>query len=803
MLISYQWLKNYIDCLEPLETIASRLTQTGTDVAKIQALGKDINRVIVAELLAVEKHPQADRLSLTKVTDGKETFQVVCGAKNIAPGQKVPLAKVGAVLPGNFEIKAAKIRGIESFGMLCSAKELGIAEDAEGILILPQDAPLGADFTQYMGFPDFLLELEITPNRPDLLSHLGVARELGAIFHRKIKPPPIKKLPENNIKSAKLASVTIQAPDLCRQYACRIINGIQVGPSPRWLSQALEKLGQRSINNIVDVTNYVMMEMGQPMHAFDLDQLRGSQIIVRKATEGEKIPLLDNTEKTLSQDMLVIADAERPVALAGVMGGSNSQVTGNTRNILLESAYFIPGSVRKTARKLGLSTDSSYRFERGVDPQGILPALNRAAELVLKVGGGTLAKGVLSPTVKLIQTPKIQFRPKRCDQILGVQTPAKTQIQLLKDLGCRLKGANTAKSFQVFPPSSRVDLTREIDLIEEIARLQGYNRIISTPPRIPANLSNIDQTPCQDKQIRFLFQQAGLNEAVNSSFLPEEFAAKLGLPETHPLCQFQKVQNPIAEDQKVLRPSLLPSLLANAQLNFSRQQEQVGLYEINKVFRLEGGAHVQERIFAAAILAGLSDLPAWFQTGRPADFHDIKGLAENVLSLCRAEGVQWVFGALSSPYWTPESFEVNGPDGKSILCGGLLSPKVLKTFDLPLSTLALEIDLTNLSQLPSPPPKYVPLPKYPGAWRDIALVVPDGVTSGQVTEAIRGLRIAGLNTVSLFDLYRGTGVAPGRRSLAYRLYFRDEERTLTDLEMTEKVGQIVASLKERFSIELR
>ncbi len=803
MLISYQWLKNYIKCPEPVEAIASRLTHAGVEVGKIQALGKDITQVVVAELLAVEKHPQADRLSLTRVTDGKDTFQVVCGAKNIAPGQKVPLARIGAVLPGNFEIKAAKIRGIESFGMLCSAKELGIAEDAEGILILSPDAPVGEDFRRYMGFPDFLLELEVTPNRPDLLSHLGMARELGAVLHRKIQPPKVKKLPEGKISSAKLARVTIQAPDLCRQYACRIIEGIQVGPSPRWLSQALEKLGQRSINNIVDVTNYILMELGQPLHAFDLNQLRGSQIIVRKAGKGEKIPLLDNTERTLSEDMLVIADSERPVALAGIMGGGNSQVTETTRNILLESAYFLPGSIRKTARNLGLSTDSSYRFERGVDPQGILVALNRAAELVLEVGGGTLAKGVLSPAVKPFQAPKINFRPARANKILGFNIPPKTQVRFLKDLGCRLKGPLTSKSILVIPPSARVDLTREIDLIEEIARLQGYDRIPSIPPRIPANLSSIEQSLPHEKQIRFLFHQAGLNEAVNSSFLPEEFTEKLALPENHPFRRFHRVLNPIAEDQKVLRPSLLPSLLANVHLNFSRQQEKVALYEINKVFHPAERGRVQERFSAAAVLAGLSGPPAWFRTSRAADFYDMKGLAENVLSFCRLEGTRWAFGGLSSPYWAPESFEVKTKEGKPLLQGGALNPKVSKAFDLPSACLALEIDLTELNLNLSLPPKFSPLPKFPGAWRDIALVVPDGVTSSQVTDAVQELRIAELKAVTLFDLYRGANVAPGFRSLAFRLHFRNEERTLTDAEVAEKVAKIVSSLKERFSIELR
>jgi phenylalanyl-tRNA synthetase beta chain len=351
MLISYNWLKHYIHLTDPVEKVLNRLTHAGVSVENVTHLGRDITQVVVAELLSVEKHPQADRLSLTKVSTGKETFQVVCGAKNIATGQKVPLAKVGAVLPGNFEIKAAKIRGVESFGMLCSAKELALAEDVEGILILPPDTPLGEDFLKIMGLPDTLFELEITPNRADLLSHWGVARELGALYHKPVQYPKPKKLKEGPTALSKLIQVKIEAKELCHLYTCRAIEGVKVGPSPKWLSQALARLGQRSINNIVDVTNYVLLETGQPLHAFDLDQIHGGQIHVRRATPGEKIPLLDTTERELTGDMLVIADVKRPIALAGIMGGSNSQVTEQTQNILLESALFLPGSVRKTARK--------------------------------------------------------------------------------------------------------------------------------------------------------------------------------------------------------------------------------------------------------------------------------------------------------------------------------------------------------------------------------------------------------------------------------------------------------------------
>lgn len=801
MLISYNWLKNLVPLKEPVETIVSRLIHAGVEVAQVRHLGRDITKVVVAELLSVEKHPQADRLSLTKVSTGKETFQVVCGAKNIAPGQRVPLALVGAVLPGNFEIKAAKIRGVESFGMLCSAKELGLAEDAEGILILPPGTPLGVNFLEQAGLPDTLFELEITPNRADLLSHLGVAREVGALFNKKVQEPKAGKPRESSHPLSQLVKVSVEAKALCPHYSCRVIEGVQVGPSPKWLSQTLEKLGHRSINNIVDVTNYVLLERGQPLHAFDLAQVRGSRVIARKASKGERIPLLDNTDKPLKEDMLVIADAERPIALAGVMGGSNSQVTQATQNILLEAALFLPGSVRRTARQLGLSTDSSYRFERGVDPLGVLPALDRAASLILEVAGGKLAKGVGSVSTAGFKTAKVQFRPARANAILGLDLPAKAQIGVLKGLGCKVKGSPAAKSLSVEAPSYRLDLTREIDLIEEVVRLTGYDKVPLAAPRISSALSDIEKRVPFEKEIREGLHQAGFSEAVNSTFLPLDFPDKLRLGADHPLRHSQAVLNPIADDQRVLRPSLLPGLLTNVQLNLSHQLGSVGLYELNKVFFPEKG-QVSERFQAAAVLAGVPAGTSWLQPERKTDFYDIKGLAEDLLEQCRVKGAQWEFGC-PAPYNGPQSFQVKDPKGSLLLWGGALSPKALKGYDISVPCFALELELSALAGASLHSRSFTPLPKFPQALRDIALVVPDGVTSTEVLAAIRELGGPDLKKASLFDLYRGTNLAPGFRSLAYRLQFQNDERTMTDQEVADKVAKIVDHLKTRYAIALR
>src|SRR5665213_1522989 len=799
MLISYNWLKNYVAINEPVEKVIDRIIHAGVEVANVRHLGKDVTGVVIAELISVEKHPKADRLSLTKVSTGAETFQVVCGAKNIAVGQKVPLAKVGAVLPGDFKIKEAKIRDIESFGMLCSAKELGLAEDAEGILILPADAPLGADFLPYMGLPDTLFELEITPNRADLLSHIGVAREIGALFNLPVKLTPSPKSAESATSTASKIKVTIEAKDLCQLYTCLVIEGIKVCPSPKHLVQALEKIGQKSINNIVDVTNYVLHELGQPLHAFDLGQIHGSQINVRKAKKGEKIPLLDKTERELKEDMLVIADAERPVALAGIMGGSNSQVTDQTQSILLEAALFLPGTVRKTARHLGISTDSSYRFERGIDPKGVEAALQRASALIVEVAGGQITKAVVSVATHEFKPIDVKFRPARANAILGTSLSDKAQFQILKGLGCQFE-AEVGDVMVVQCPSYRLDLTREIDLIEEVARLTGYDQIPTVAPKISSALSDIKSGAPFEKEIRFVFHQSGYFEAVNSTFLPNNFAQKLKYADNHPNRRFQEVDNPIADDQKVLRPTLLPSLLVNTQLNLSHQRECVGLYEINKVFAATGDDQiVAERFQAVAVLAGQAPNVGWNQPARKTDFYDVKGLAENILTHCGITGFQWDYTG-ENPYLGNQSFQVKDASGKVLLWGGALNPKVLKEYDIAGPCFALEMELSALAAASKKPQSYVPLPKFPEAWRDIALVVPDAITSAQVIFAVEEKGKPHLKQIELFDLYLGANLPAGVRSLAYRLYFQADDKTLTDKEVSDKMAQIVELLKERYSI---
>ncbi len=799
MPVSYRWLQDYVDLPEGPETTLQRLTDAGTPAEGVRRVGEGITKVIVGHLLEVGKHPNADRLSLTKVSDGNSVLQVVCGAKNIAPGQKVPLALIGATLPGGITLKPTRIRGVESEGMMCSAKELGLAEDAAGILILPDDAPVGRDFVEYAGLPDTLFEPEITPNRADLLSHYGIAREAAALFKRTVRFPERPVVKESSALASRHAHVVLEAPDLCPLYTGRVLVGVKVAPSPAWLKDRLERLGARSINNVVDITNFILFELGQPLHAFDLSRLEGGRIIVRRARDGERIPLLDGTERELKEPMLIIADSAKPVALAGIMGGSNSEVREDTTSLLLESACFFPGSVRKTARTLGISTDSSYRFERGVDPVMVRKALDRAAALIQEIAGGEVCQGVLEASSQPIKTDPIPYRPLRADAILGCRIPLEEQADILRRLGCR---EEKAEGFlRVTPPSWRADLTREIDLIEEVARIAGYDLIPSLGPRIPVTPhapGPLDETL---ERVRLVFRHAGLCEAVGSTFLAPDFAERLRLPESHPYRNAPVLSNPTAEDQKVMRPTLLSSLLLAAQVNFHRQQEAVHLFETDKVFQGRGGEKPLEGLQAAALMAGNAPGTSWASPKRRVDFIDIKGLAEAVASSFGWIDIHWTYSSECLPYQSGSNFRILDTDGRILLRGGALDPRVLKNHDLDgVACFALEADLEAMAAVRRPPISYSPLPKFPSSWRDLALVVPDTVSQEQVAEILKSQGGPELRDLTLFDHYRGPHVPEGHRSLAWRLNFRNDERTMTDEEVSGRMKSILDTLKARHSI---
>lgn len=559
MKVSLNWLKDYVEIRIDLKELVHLLTMSGLEVEEATSMGEGFEKVIVAEIHSIQKHPSADRLSLVEAKTHQETFSIVCGATNIKEGQKVPLALVGARLPNGIEIKRSKIRGVPSEGMLCSEIELALGQDASGIMILPSHVPLGMDLGEALGLKDTILDISITPNRPDCLCVIGVAREIAALTHQRMKYP-LPSLTDLGEEIHQRTSVTILDQDLCPRYVARMIEGVKIGPSPHWMRNRLEKVGIRSINNVVDVTNYVMMENGQPLHAFDFELLEEGRIVVRRAKEGEEFVTLDGVKRTLDVEMLMICDGVKPVAIAGVMGGLNSEIKENTRRVLLESAYFNPAGNRRTSKKLGLETEAAYRFGRGIDYGGCLSAANRATQLIQELAGGRVVEGVVDAYPIPIKPSPIHLSVKKIHQVLGTEVSAKQVRNYLEDLELEVREEDE-DALVVIPPSFRGDLEREIDLIEEVARLDGYEKIpITIPKGPPSSEERSKEFLIERKAIDTLIYH-GYHEVITYSFTSPASRDILGLPPDDPRRQHLRILNPLTEDFSVMRTTLFPGLM--------------------------------------------------------------------------------------------------------------------------------------------------------------------------------------------------------------------------------------------------
>jgi len=631
MNISINWLKDYVDIEETPQELADMLTMAGLETASITELGEGCEDIVVAQILKKEQHPNADRLSLCQVTDGEETYPIVCGATNMVEGDKVALARVGSVLPGNFKIKKAKLRGVESHGMMCSERELGLSDEHSGIIILPKETAVGTKLVEALGLPDTVIEVEITPNRPDWLSVVGVAREISANTGRALKMPP-SEVNEGIDSATEATSVEINAPYLCHRYTARFIKGVKVGPSPLWMQNRLKAAGVRPISNVVDVTNYVLMELGHPLHAFDFNKLRGGKIVVKRAEEGEKFTTLDGQERALTGENLMICDGEGSVGVAGVMGGLNSEVSDETVDVLLESAYFFPPNIRATAKALGLSTEASYRFERGADIEGLVTALERAARLIVETAGGTVLKGIIDNYPTAHDKRRITLRVPRIAQVLGLEIASGRAVECLKGLGIEVIEADDER-IVTLAPTHRVDIEREIDLIEEIARIVGYNNIPSTLPRISIQPGvPAGERPFYEK-CRDLLAAAGLNEIITYSFIDPEDDNRIALEPDSPLRAKVKIQNPLGVETSVLRTTLLPSLLRVAGNNVRRGNKDIKLFEVGKTFHPEEGMPLpEEHVRMAGLLTGSREPLTWWAKQDRLDFFDGKGVVERVFS---------------------------------------------------------------------------------------------------------------------------------------------------------------------------
>ena len=797
MNVTLNWLKTYIDFDLSASELADRLTMLGVEVESIKQLGAGLEGVVVGSVSSIRPHPNADKLVLCQVDVGEaEELQIVCGAPNVREGMLAPVATIGATLPIGLKIKSAKLRGETSQGMLCSEKELGLSDDAAGLMELPADTPLGTTLSEALRLDDVVFELEITPNRPDCLSLIGVAREIRAETGNPLKLPTVD-LKENETDIRALTSVTIDAPDLCPRYAARVIQGVKVGESPAWLQQRLESVGVGVINNIVDITNFVLMEYGQPLHAFDYHKLAENRIVVRRAADGEHLKTLDEAERELTADMLVIADAEKSVALAGIMGGYDSEITETTCDVLLESAYFNPSSVRATAKALGISTEASYRFERGADPGIAITALDRAAQLITELAGGTVCEGVVDVYPGQQPLTRIQLRPERVNFVLGTTIETAEMVQILNRLDFDVETSGDV--YQVTVPTFRSDVTREIDLIEEIARVYGYDNIPTTLPKgdIPVPPPN-PKTEVHNRIKRFLLA-AGMMEAVNYSFCDTNCFDKIRLNANDPLRDVLKLRNPLSPEMSVLRTTLLPSLLENAQHNRNHQIDTIALFEIGGVFIQNSEQKEPERV--AGILAGQIGEGIYSNPYRQPDFFDIKGLVEGILEGCGI--VDYTLQKTDMPIFHPGRNAEVLLDDRRIGTFGEAHPEVLENYDLPYKAYLFECDVEGLVDTAVFTKRFEPISIYPKVARDLAIVVDKEILSDMPTELIHATGGDIVESVRLFDVYEGEQVPEGKKSLAYTITYHSATETLTDKAVNALHDKVVKRLNQELGAELR
>jgi len=805
--VSMQWLSQYVDLSGYTgEQLAEKLTRSGIEVDVVEKRNRGVSGVVVGYVKTRDKHPDADRLSVCTVDAGEaELLQIVCGAPNVAAGQKVPVAKIGAVLPGDFRIKKAKLRGVESQGMICSAKELGMndkllpKEIQEGILVLPEYTEIGTDITELLALNDEVLELDLTPNRSDCLSMIGVAYEIAAILGREVKLPEAAVEDKGAKRAADEFAVSIEATDACSMYTARLIEGVKIGPSPLWLQNRLMAAGIRPINNVVDVTNYVMLEYGQPLHAFDADRLAGGRIRVRYAEPGEVLTTLDDQERKLEPHMLVIADAEKAVALAGVMGGANSEVTAGTTRILLESAKFDGGIVRKTSRQLGLRSESSLRFEKEVNPEAVVTALNRAAALIAEVACGELAQGITQAVTRSFESVKIALSVKRVNDYLGTELG----LSEIKGIFDRLHFAYEEQDGElvVQVPLRRGDITRDVDLIEEVARLYGYDHIPSTPiTGVTTPGSRTHNQRIRLEVSRYL-NGAGLHEAILYSFThPDRITEYRGLyPDVKPV----KLAMPMSTERSVLRTSLIPHLIDLAVYNRNRNIDDVAVFEIGTVFLTDEEVltkQPEEKFLVSALWTGKVTADHWSAKSRKVDFYDLKGVLDGLLKHLAIRDVEYRAVAFEGLH--PGRAAEIRIGGRRVGVIGQLHPDMQRRYDLE-DTYVWELELGALADGADFSITYDVLPKYPSIQRDIAIVVDRAVPAASLTAAVREAGGAWLKSVEVFDVYVGERLGSDKKSVALSLVYRDEERTLTDDEVNERNQAVIDHLEKTFSAQLR
>ncbi len=815
MRVSLKWLSEYVDVPADVKALCDRLDLTGTGVEGVEKTGEAFDHVVVGHVLTCEPHPDSDHMHVVTVDVGAgEPVQIVCGAPNIAAGIKVPVACVGAVLPGDVKIKKSKLRGQVSCGMCCSQRELGMGSDHAGIWVLPDDAPVGAPIADYLKMGDTVLDLEITPNRPDCLSMTGMARELGAMYQEEVRDPLVAmaaRLPEVTAGDDVAGVVTVEVADpaRCARYTARVIDNVKVGPSPDWLAERVTAAGARSINNVVDVTNYILFLFGQPLHAFDYDRLVGddgvARVIVRAAGEGEAFTTLDGTDRVLTPDMTVIATPERAVALAGVMGGLDSEVEDDTATVLLEAATFERGRTSRTSRNLGLISESSMRYERGVDDNPIDVISQAAAALLAEVSGGTVRPGVVDVWAERTLPRALEFRIPRFCAMMGADIPRDFIADVLARLGCEVAVTADADVLAVTAPTFRPDLEREIDLYEEVLRLWGMDRIPATLPGSPKRVGTRTEAERTVALVNETLRAAGLNETMTYSFAEPADLERLRLP-AEGLGEPVELLNPLNAEQSVMRQSIVPGLLRSVSYNLARGVADVQLYEAGTVFAAaEGRKKPKERKRVAGVLAGAMGDAAWNRPRVPFDFFDGKGVLE---SLARELALPKVrFRALAPDealHLQPGRAAEMMADGAVIGWVGELHPLAARAFDIEVPVTVFELDLGALVKAARPARPYVDVPAFPPVSVDVALVVDEGVTHERLVQCMTSAGGRLLEDVRLFDVYRDEErVGAGKKSMAYSLTYRAPDRTLTGEEVEKAHARLIAKVEKATGAEVR
>lgn len=795
MLISLNWLKQYVDIKENVEELANALTMIGQEVEAIEIQGKHLDKVVIGKIVEFERHPNADKLTLLKVDIGEEeTLQIICGATNHKLNDKVVVAKIGAVLPGDFKIKKNKIRDVESYGMLCSEFELGLGEDKSGIIILPEDAPIGQEYREYLNLNDVIFELEITPNRPDCLSHIGIAREIAAYYGRKVKYPSID-LRESIESVNTLIKASIEDKDRCKRYMGRIIKNVEIKDSPKWLKDKIRSMGLKPINNVVDITNFVMFEYNQPMHAFDFDKLQGN-INVRAAEAREEITTLDGIERILKNNELVIADDVKAIAIAGVIGGKATQIEKDTKNIFLEVAYFTPENIRKTSRELGIFTDSSYRNERGLDIENLDVVINRATSLIVEVAGGEILSEAIDRYVEKAIRVEIPLNLEKLNKFIGKNISYDEVGRILTNLDITVKSLAESNMILV-PPSYRKDLQRSADIYEEIIRMYGFENIEAKIPEasIEPGKENISFTI--SNLVRDILKESGLNEVINYSFIPKEAKELYDLKD-----DFIELKNPLSEDMAIMRPNLMYSLVNNIKDNLNRNQNDLKIFEVAKTFSDFCEEDLaKEDLKVAIALCGREEKNLWYQQKDSYNFFNLKGYVENLFEKI---GI--------TKYNLERSEDVNFHPGVSAdlkvgadLLGtfGEIHPILLEKIGIKREKVYYaEFNLSKMLKYMKIKVNYESISKYPEVLRDLAVTLDKDILVGEMTKDIKK-KVNLVEKIDIFDVYSGEKIENGKKSVAMSIVLRDKYKTLSEEEIEKTMKDILKLIKERYNGEIR